>query len=241
MTVEEGATDAQPQDQATPAAPTKDAAPAAAETKTENQQDMPKWVKARLGEMTAQKYTMKQQMDAIAAENARLQSMIEKGQIPQKDMIPVDQVRNLVRNEANKIAATKLFDDQCNQIYDKGMNEFDDFRESLGHFGPLGGLPPQVIEAANEVGDAHQILYTLSKDLDEADRIFKLGPVKLAVELSKLHAKINKRTRTPSKAPDPIKPIEGRSSEGKSVETMTTAEWMTWREEQLQAKAKAGR
>jgi hypothetical protein len=208
---------------------------------------VPQWAQKRFSELSKQVHAQKDQNARLAQENAALAARLKTpagapAQQPQpapaQPAATQQQIDEFVRSEAARLAADTEFTNRCNDIFEAGKKEFpDDWKEQLGQFSNLAGLPTHFVEAAFEVGDAHKILYHLSKDLDEAQRLFEMRPVKLAVELERLNRKLNAR-KVPSKAPPPIDTIEGGKGSGaaKNPEEMSSAEWHAWRAQDLAAK-----
>lgn len=140
-------------------------------------------------------------------------------------------------------AQQQAFDAACNDLYNEGNKKFNDFVPKIQGFQKIGGLPPQLVEAALELGDAHDVLYALANDLDEAARIVEItSPVRQATALSKFveQRKLAERRAT-TKAPDPITPVQGHTqSAEKDPEKMSMTEWLAWREADI-AKKKAAK
>jgi hypothetical protein len=88
------------------------------------------------------------------------------------------------------------------------------------------------LEAVTQLPDAHKVLHHLGSNMDEAARILSLAPVPMALELAKLSQSAPK-PKPVSKAPPPIKPIDGQPTGTKSPEDMSMEEWVEWREAQL--------
>jgi hypothetical protein len=137
-----------------------------------------------------------------------------------------------VRKEAEALRHREKFDERCNDVYSSGAKDFPDFDEKLGQFRHLGGMPPQFLEAVTQLPDAHKVLHALGSDLDQAAHILSLPPIPQAVALARLSAS-TPVAKPVSKAPPPIKPIDGTPRGEKSPEDMSLNEWMEWREKQV--------
>jgi hypothetical protein len=100
------------------------------------------------------------------------------------------------------------------------------------------------LAAALETGEAPKLIYALGSDLNEANRILSLPPLKMAVELTKLAAKPEQQI---SKASKPITPLNGRGVAHEAVDptdptradALSTKAWMERRNAQLAAREKA--
>jgi len=121
----------------------------------------------------------------------------------------------LVDERATQKAAQARFTADCNAIFDDGMAKHGDtFKESLANLNVLGLMNEQVVDAALATGAAADILNYLGSDVDEAARITALPPVRMAVELTKVAAKLATKPDAPqiSRAPAPIAPVGGQTT-----------------------------
>lgn len=111
---------------------------------------------------------------------------------------------------AQQIAQQESFNRQCNEVAQVGKKEFKDFNESIDAlWEATGGTHVGLIEAAIEAGDAHRTLRWLGKNPDEAERIANLPPTRQAVAIAKIAAQVAAKPKTISKAPAPIRPVQG--------------------------------
>jgi hypothetical protein len=157
-------------------------------------------------------------------QNRELQAKLDRmdGKAPP---LPQDeQVQQEVERRAAELAAAKAFNDRANSIYMDGVNSYPDFEQKLGALREMGGMTMQLVEAVDEVGDPHKLLYWLAKNIDEAERISKLPPHKMGAALAKVANKMNVPPPQ-SKAPAPITPISG-NSKVENWETMPLDEYM---------------
>lgn len=217
------------------------------------------WFQKRIDEVTAEKWDARRAADAaekrareLEAELARVRS----GQQPSgedtqqastedrkdgKRYVAEDEVERLVEQRAREKAEADAFTETCNKVFEQGKKEFSDFEEALTNFQHVGGMNVNFVEAAIETGHAHLLLHHLGQNPDEAYRIIKLSPIKMATELTRLAAKLTTPKADPvSGAPEPIKPPRGGRSklEETDPDKMTTKEWMAWREKQLKEKGR---
>jgi len=144
----------------------------------------------------------------------------------------------VVNARAAEIADVRAFNEACNNIYHKGIEQFPDFSERLTLARSAEILSRPLVEAAAELGNPHEVLYNLMGDMDEAERIAQLSPVKMAVALARFAEKKTAVARKVSAAPPPITPVSGHATPTKDPDKMSPAEWRRWREEQLAAKNK---
>lgn len=82
-----------------------------------------------------------------------------------------------------------------------------------------------------------RLAYHLGKNPDMAARLSVLPPVSVAREIGRLEATLaSQPVTTPTKAPEPPKPVKGSASAEKDPDKMTDAEWFAWREKQLRSR-----
>ena len=234
-----------PEGEAAPAAPESAAAPApaapAAQTPPERPAT-PDWRERRIAKLTAQLHEAREKLGAAASAPP-----------PAAAPAPTDELINR-RAEAlaREMEATRAFNERCNAAADAGRSAFGEAefnsRVAALHKVYDPADPGQVaaynlmLEAAIETGQGPALLHRLGGDLNEAARVLALPPVKMALELAKLAVP---RDPAPSAAPKPITPIGNRGASNERIrpddperaDTLSTAEWIRRREEQVRAAA----
>lgn len=192
------------------------------------------WAVRRINEVTAKRHeaerAAKVERDrANAAESraAELLAQLAKPGTPdpnaqQKPVVSEEEIRKRVADEAMKIAAANRFNEACNDIVDTGKQEFKDWDEAIKNLGLVGAIGPDVstefLETAIELKEPHKILHYLGKNLEEAEKIAKMPPKKMAMEMARVEAQINapKTVVAPpiSSAPAPVVPVTGAAKGG---------------------------
>lgn len=213
----------------------------------------PPWHIRRIGELTAQKNAAAERAAAVEARAAALEAEIatlRAGQQPAGPATtqpgqphPVAQPRLTeadIEQRARAIAEESIQTADANVSYNAGVAKYPDFDARIKSFQMIGGLQPEQIQAALATGAAHDVLYTLAGNLDEAARILSLPPLQTAVEMAKIAAKQPAVARA-SAAPPPVTPIGSggtRLPDGLADE-LPDAEWFKRRQEQVKAKRRA--
>lgn len=169
--------------------------------------------------------------------------------------IPEDEINR----RAEVIAAEKSFAKECNDMIEAGKKTYgaEDFSSKITEFKRLISTDdPEstaqywtLVRGALDTGEAPKVIYDLSQNLDEANRLMRLSPTKLGVELARLAAKAP--PEPVSSAPKPISPVSQRSAshvkidpdDGERADNLTTSEWMARRNAQVAERweAKTGR
>jgi len=179
--------------------------------------------------------------------------------------LSTQELQRLVADEAQK----QNFNERCNSSVAAGRKEHTDFDKvvlgDLMSVSPVVDqttgrpvLPLPLLEAALETGNAHEVLYALGQDVQEASRIMALRPIAQAVELAKFADKLADKAgsaeepdegksaaRNVSRAPAPIRSVAGKSGatrpawKPEDTENFSTEEWIKNREKQIAAERAA--
>jgi len=166
------------------------------------------------------------------------------------------ELQALVAEEASR----QNFNERCNSAAAEGRKAHTDFDKvvlgDLTSISPVVGqngrpvLPQTLLEAALETGQAHEVLYALGQNVDEASRIMALRPVAQAVELAKFASKLSAEAEPEldnegkpvlpnvSRAPAPIKPkVKSGATKPawkpEDTDNFSTEEWIRNREKQV--------
>ncbi len=107
------------------------------------------------------------------------------------------------------------------EIVDAGKEAFEDFEKVVSD--PSLTLTQQMFELAAETDEPHKVLYYIGTHKNEAAEIAKIDdPLKLAIAIGKIEAKAakakQKKEVETTKAPEPIDPVKGSSTESKSLD-----------------------
>jgi hypothetical protein len=168
----------------------------------------------RIARLAHAERDQRRQITALNAELARMRGQAPA--LPQNEEID-HQVRTRVAAEVAQAAHNT----KANAIHKAGMQAYPDFETQLIALREVGGLSPDLIEAAAEAGDAHKIFHYLGKNLDEAERVMALAPAAQGAALARINAKVNAAPapKPQSKIPPPIKPVAGGSNSGEPDES----------------------
>lgn len=208
------------------------------EAETKKDDGVPEWAKRRFGELTKQRAEAERRAQALELELQQIRSGSQQQptQEYQGAAHAYQQSETDTYALAQKIADTQLFNQRCDQIYESGTKEFNDFDAALGNFQMLGGLPRALVEAAEATGNPAKVIYELGKNPDEAMRIMNLPPVRMGVELAK-RANASPAPKPISKAPAPISPVDGgkRMPDG-LADDLDDREWIMRRQKEVEAR-----
>ena len=187
----------------------------------------------RINKLTAEKWEEKRAREAAEAraklaeetlaELARLNPDAQTGGTK-----PAETAATLTRAEiesrAAQLTAANEFNRSVNEEVLKGRAAHADYDTSIDGLRKITGpvIPSEFIAAALETGAAAEVFYELGRDLNEADRILSLPPIKQAVALARYaeglkgkFSAVKAAAEAPanvSKAPPPITPKIGGSA-----------------------------
>ena len=207
---DEVAAEAQPETPAEPAAPAEaqPETPAEPEAPAEAQPETPAEEESdarRLRDL----YAKNRQLERARIEAQRELEILRKQREPSKDETIALEARRI----ADEQSFITNFNNNCEQVAQKGLKEFKDFGEAVSSLwsavGPIDQNVPfvEAIFAAGEA-DAHKLVRWLGNNPDEAERIAKLPPVQAGVSLAKISEKLKQPTIKPvSKMPPPVTPL----------------------------------
>lgn len=204
-----------------------------AETTTEDAPEEPKrkpWFQQRIDELTREKHEARRQTEQLTD----YLRQIQQGQQPepQQGQPPAGYVP---ASEVGRIAAQQIeaaqFTQACNEIAEHGESVFKNFDTAVQNFQSIGGPPPALLEAVTALGkeDGARVFYDLGMNPDEAMRLARLSPARMAVEIAKMAAK-PAAPKPVSKAPPPITPISANRAEtgGEPDATRQPEAWRKW-------------
>ncbi|KAA3504601.1 hypothetical protein DXM27_05145 [Rhizobium rhizogenes] len=185
------------------------------------------WEMKRIHEETNKRREAERRAQELEAELSRVrggngasQEQAEAGEQPSIDDIR-RQTRDEIRREETQRQEAERRNAACNNVFEKGVAEIDDFvdaRDTLvTAFGHEINARPEFLDAITDIDNGHQVFAELGRNPDEAERILSLSPVKMAMEIAKLGTKLSKpNTPAPkpvSKVPPPVNPLGGKPTE----------------------------
>jgi len=193
----------------------------------------------------------------LAAELSRLRDPQNSGttRVPADDSEPLSltraQIAQMVKAEAEKLAPTlreqaaeterrqgviqSLAKTWGQEKFDELSSELDD---AFGGLADRSGRPKPATEAIFEADDPRRVIEFLADpdNLDEAERIAKMGAVQAGKAIAKLEARLAsepaKDKPKASKAPAPLETIRGRGAVSGAPDPSDTKAWIRWRNEQ---------
>ena len=161
------------------------------------------------------------------------------------------QINEMVKAEAEKLAPT--LKDQALEVQRRqsvieslaktwGQEKFDelssDLDDAVGGLTDSSGSIKPAIEAIFEADEPAKVIEYLADpdNLEEAERIAKMGPMQAGKAIAKLEAKLSTQAPKPktkvSNAPAPLEAVRGQGKVSGAPDPSNTREWIRWRNEQ---------
>lgn len=212
------------------------------ETTTAVAEAAPPPPKLSAGDWRAKK--LQERVDRLTREKSALEAQAANQQKnSQNHNLTDDQLKEKIESAAAALAAQREFDRRCEEVVKEGKGAFEDFESRAKVLQEVAGdlrdsanatRYATFIDAIIETGDGARLIYALAGDLEDAERIYKLSPVKQGIELAKLALA---KPAEVSRAPKPITAIGSRAASHTRIDpsdvarsdTLSTAEWMTRR------------
>lgn len=203
---------------------------------------------------------MQERIDRLTREKSAAEAALAAKQQTGTPPDPADdaaisaRIDALAQTKAEVLTAQRAFDARCLEVVEQGKKTFADFDNSVKELIQIADMSnakeaaqyTSFIDAIIETGEGARLIHDLASDPAEAERIFKLSPVKQGMALAKL---ASVETEPVSNAPKPIVPIGNRAGtripidprDVARADTLSTAEWISRRNQQVAEDSKTKR
>lgn len=208
----------------------------------------PAWFQKRIDALTAEKHQERREKEAAKAQAAALLEQLAEARKPSAAATSADpaaqaaasskpeislseaEIEARATAKADEIARVRAFTKACNDTYNAGKDEFDDFDRTINTFSMFNGIPNSVLDIVTDMPKGHAVLYALGKDPDLIEKVVKMSPAKQALELARLEAGLNKPVaKAISNAPAPVKPLDGSGRSEEDPSKMSMEDFVAWR------------
>ncbi len=191
------------------------------------------WELKRIGQLTRQRHEAERKADAAQAEAARYRQLVEqmqRGEEPEVTRAGQEpDIDALVTKRAAELSQQQAAAERGVSVSKAGAEAYQDFQSAVKTLDAIGISDDQVRNLLG-LDDAHKVIYQLGKNPDEAMRILSLPPLQQGRELERMAAKAaNPAPKAVSKAPAPVKPVDGRANVDPDPSSMSMEEWAKWR------------
>jgi len=184
---------------------------------------------------------------AVEAERDELKRKLEAKPDAENALTEAD-----VETRAERLAAEKdaqrEFVKACNRVADAAAKVDKDFKTKVDAMAEeIGPIPGQMIGALDDLDNGGAVLSYLSNNVDEAEEIYALPPMRMVSALNKLAFKLEKaavKIKPPSKVPAPLEGVGGNSRPASPTITaaddrLSPGDWIQKRNRELAAKRAA--
>jgi len=108
----------------------------------------------------------------------------------------------------------------------------------------IGPIPGQMIGALDDLDNGGAVLSYLASNVDEAEEIYALPPMRMVSALNKLGFKLEKaaiKIKPPSKVPAPLEGVGGNSRPASPTITaaddkLSVSDWISKRNKEIESK-----
>ena len=156
-----------------------------------------------------------------------------------------EEADKLAEEKAKQIVAMREFEKACDSLFKAAIKIDKDFKEKIDALADdIGAIPGAIIGVLSDFDNGGKVLTYLADNPDEAEKIWEMSPMKAAVELTKLSAKLVTPKKVVSKVPPPNDPLKGSgrtTTDAPLNDKMSTKDWIEKRKRDVEEKRKAGR
>jgi hypothetical protein len=235
--------------------------PEVPESQENGQQDERKFTQAELDAMIGKRLA-REQRKWEREQQAKQAEMQARQSVP-KELPPADQFESpeayaeaLAVKKAEELLHQRELQKQQAAIEDayaereeEARSKYDDFEQVA--YNPQLRVTDVMAETIKASDLGPDLAYWLGSNPKEADRISRLSPLLQAREIGKIEAKLSAQPpqKKTTSAPEPIRPVTARTSnpgvtdttDPRSVQTMSTSEWIAAERQRQIAKMQAQR
>ena len=168
-------------------------------------------------------------------EAQELREQLARLQPPRDPNAPPSQADfdRVVQQRAQQLIEQREATAKSEQWVSAGNAEYSDFTARCNQLADLGAAEnPAFMQAIGELPAGHKVIADLAENPAEAARILKLPPIRMALELANVSARLAAAPPPPpkpvSQAPPPIRPLSTQARAEKNPEAMSSDEYQRW-------------
>lgn len=200
---------------------------------------VPSSVQRRIDAEVRRRGEAERETAAAKLELEALKRGMEAGKVPDGEAaLPVQRANETavefdkrVNERAQQILAQRETESKIKAFGEAGSKDYSDFDDRCNAVAVLMDRSqiPAVMQIVTDIEDGHIAIAKLADDPDNAERILKLPPHRMAIELAKLASeKTPKPKKAVSQAPAPIEPKSGTARVDGYRPNMTVEEHVEW-------------
>lgn len=200
-------------------------------------------LKGRVGHLTKTLSTKDQELEDYRTRLAAAEALLSanpSGETP--PVVPATKTPTYTPADFEAAVTAKAeaqeFNRRADDLYNSGAEKFSDWKDAVDGLVVSGFMDKNLLDAAMAVEDGTAVLHYLGTNLDEAERIGALSPIRKAAEMAKLSTTLTAPKIVPvSAAPAPIRPVSGSPSPSIDLQRIADTNDMS---EYAAARAKQG-
>ena len=193
-----------------------DLAPAEPEVPVKPKKTAEEVLKGRVGHLTKTLSAKDEQLAAAQARADAAEALLAAGNPTPDPAKPLVANGNTQYTQAEFEAAVtaraevESFNRKADEMYNTGADKFQDWKDAVDTLVVSGFMNKDLVDSAMAIEDGPTVLHYLGTNLDEAERINALPPIRNVAEMAKISNTLSAPKSTPvSAAPAPIKPVNG--------------------------------
>jgi hypothetical protein len=233
---------------------TQESAPAETDEQREEtaRDEKGRFVQKRINELTRKTYDARREADQYKQRLSQVEAELERlrqpaAPDPNQDL--AGYVRHQAQQEARQLVEQERGqwqEQQEQQRFQSLAQEYatreqdfavktPDYQDAVDAFTSVVGTNPQLAEVLMTADHGPEVVHYLGTHLDEAARIAQLPPHLAAREVTRIESRFAPKAKPVSSAPNPPPTLGGgKATVAKSPDDMSQAEWLAWRNTQLQ-------
>lgn len=178
----------------------------------------------RIAREVRAKHEARREAARLSEEVARLTALVERAVKPETDEprtpLPEAEIERRAAAKAAEITTQREFDAACDKVFDDGTKAHKDFGDAVRNLNAsLGDMiqkRPDFLAGIAALPNGHEVYYKLANDVEGAERVLRMAPVQLGIELAKRSAAVA-APKPVSRAPAPIAAPSGSSEPGVDI------------------------
>jgi hypothetical protein len=204
-----------------------------AETETHEAPKVPVGLQRRMDAVTRARGEAERRAAAAEAEVVELRKKVNASADPEaaKTALEEAEIDRRAAVKAVEMRQAEVWKARVDAFQTAGEQEYPDFNDRCNTVAAFLDPPARnaFVSILTDIDDGHRAVAKLSDDPDLADRVLKLSPHRMAIELAKLASeKPEKPKKEVSKAPAPIEKVSGTARSDGYRPGMTVEEHVEW-------------
>lgn len=144
--------------------------------------------------------------------------------------IAANQKRTAEQQKSDRQKAQDAFFENVKNTNMAGIKKYDDYEQVVFSL-PGDVMNNELAAAMLETGAPEDIAYHLGKNPSVAEKISRMSPLKKAVELGKIEARLSIKEKKTTTAPPPINALKGKDGDIPDPDDLSPEEWIRLRNE----------